>query len=270
MPCSGSPSRCSGAGSGPGRSTRRPSPATCPSRTCPTSTSSCGARGSSARATSCCGRARTPRWSSRTPCGPTTTAATCGRRSRSTPSATAATAARWTSRRAESAGAVGAGAEDLQRVVHFGEAVLGADPGRPRLDGAALDLDRAAAVAAHQVVVVTCRARAVDGLTVVGAQHVDLAVGGHGLQVAVDGGEADLVAAGPQERVQLLGRAELAGAGEQRSDGRSLPCRSARRLDALRRRGAVLDPGHRGAASFGSWPPAAGSWSFVLLVVASG
>ena len=52
--------------------------------------------GSSAPATSCCGRAPTPRWSSRTPCGRTTTGATCGRRSRPTPSGTGATAARST------------------------------------------------------------------------------------------------------------------------------------------------------------------------------
>ena len=41
------------------------------SPTCPTSTCSCAARGSSAPATSCCGRARTPRWCSSTPCGRT-------------------------------------------------------------------------------------------------------------------------------------------------------------------------------------------------------
>ena len=39
-------------------------------RRCPTSTSSCAARANSAPATSCSGRAPTPRWSSRTPLWP--------------------------------------------------------------------------------------------------------------------------------------------------------------------------------------------------------
>ena len=52
---------------------------TCPS--CPTSTCSCAARGSSAPRTSCSGSRPTPRWCSSTRSGPTSRAPTCGRRS---------------------------------------------------------------------------------------------------------------------------------------------------------------------------------------------
>ena len=65
-------------------SPRRRSPSTCTAPTSPTSTCSSGPRGSSGRAISCCGRRPTPSTSSRTSCGPTTTAAICGRRARST------------------------------------------------------------------------------------------------------------------------------------------------------------------------------------------
>ena len=75
---------------------RSRSTCTCP--TCPTSTSSCAARGSSARPTSCSGSPRTPRWCSSTRCGPTSAAPTCGARSSSTSAATAASAARTTRR----------------------------------------------------------------------------------------------------------------------------------------------------------------------------
>ena len=52
--------------------------------TFPTSTYSSGRRGSSGRATSCCGRRPTRSTSFRTSCGPTTIAATCGMPARST------------------------------------------------------------------------------------------------------------------------------------------------------------------------------------------
>ena len=65
-------------------SARPRSPSTCTAPTFPTSTCSSGRRGSSGRATSCSGRRPTPSTCSRTSCGPTTTAATCGRRARST------------------------------------------------------------------------------------------------------------------------------------------------------------------------------------------
>src|SRR6476646_8020609 len=63
--------------------------------------------------------------------------------------------------------AVGAGAEDLEGVTHVGEAVLGTHPGRPRLHGRTLHLHGPAALPADQVVVVTGRAGAVDGFTLV-------------------------------------------------------------------------------------------------------
>ena len=65
-------------------SARPRSPSTCTATTFLTSTCSSGPRGSSGRVTSCSGRRRTPSSCSRTSCGPTTTAVTCGRRAWST------------------------------------------------------------------------------------------------------------------------------------------------------------------------------------------
>jgi len=59
----------------------------------PTWISSCGARGSSAPRTSCCGSRRTPRWCSSTHCGRTSPVRSCGARSASTCPVTAASAA---------------------------------------------------------------------------------------------------------------------------------------------------------------------------------
>jgi hypothetical protein len=59
------------------------------------------------------------------------------------------------------------------------------------------------------MVVVAAGAAAVDGLTVAGAQDVDLAGVGQGLEGAVDRGEADRVAAVLEQVVQFLGAAEL-------------------------------------------------------------
>ena len=97
----------------------------------------------------------------------------------------------------------------VEGVLHVAEAVLGTDPLGPALDRRALDLHRAAALAAEQVVVVAGAAGAVDRLTLGGAQHVDRAVGRHRLQRPVDRGEADPVAGLPHDRVELLGGAEL-------------------------------------------------------------
>ncbi len=92
--------------------------------------------------------------------------------------------------------AVRACAEDLHRVRHVDVAVLRGDGLGPLFHGGALDLDGLAADAAHQVVVVVAAgAAAVDGLAVGGAQDVDLARVGEGLEGAVDGGQADRVAA---------------------------------------------------------------------------
>ena len=84
-------------------------------------------------------QARTPRWCSRTCCGPTSTGGTCGeaidiyaRRDRRLRHGELG----WLGGQVSAAGspagaALGAGAEDLQRVLDLGEAVLGGDPGRP-------------------------------------------------------------------------------------------------------------------------------------------
>ena len=76
----------------PDRITEACSPATFTVPTFRTSTFSSGPRGSSGRATSCCGRPRTPNTSSRTNFGPTTTGGTCGRRAKSTSTATGVSA----------------------------------------------------------------------------------------------------------------------------------------------------------------------------------
>jgi len=80
----------------PARSPRSRSGGTSTYPTCPTSTCSCAARGSSAPRTSCCGRRPTPRWSSSTRSGRTSHARSCGGRSRSTCHAIAGSAERST------------------------------------------------------------------------------------------------------------------------------------------------------------------------------
>ena len=60
-------------------------------------------------------------------------------------------------------------------------------------------------------------AAAVDRLAVVGAQHVDLAVGGHRLQGAVDGGQADPSARRSRSRAcRSWAEREVVGVAEQR------------------------------------------------------
>src|SRR5688500_7205010 len=191
MPPVRSGARWPPAGSTPTRSTSAPSPATSTSPSCPTPTSSGARRGSSGWPTTCSGRRPTASWSSPTCSGPTSTGGTSGRRSRPTPVATVATAAHCpTSPRPERRAAVlaagGAGTEDLERVADVGVAVLGRDRARPPLDGRALDLDGRPARTAHQVVVVRVGAAAPDRLTVLVAQHVDLAGVGERGQRAVD------------------------------------------------------------------------------------
>ena len=97
--------------------------------------------------------------------------------------------------------------------------MLGGDAGGPAFDRRALDLDGASAPSAHEVVVVRGGAAAVDGFTVVGAQHVDGAVPGERLQGAVHRCEADRLTVGAQLRVQILRGAELAAAVEPLGDG---------------------------------------------------
>ena len=82
--------------------------------------------------------------------------------------------------------------EELHHVGHVGEAVVLGGLGGPPLDARAVDLDRTAAAAADEVVVVTRSALAEEGLAVVGAQGVDLAGLGHRLERAVDGRQANI------------------------------------------------------------------------------
>ncbi len=200
-------------------------------------------------ATSSCGRAPTPRWSSSTRCGRTSTGGTCGRRSRPTSRATVATAAPSTRRppaRRRSAASSGprpplVGSPDDRESAHAGqrpsisrvcrtsrEAVLGRDRLGPRLDPSVGDLDGAAAAAADEVVVVGVgRAGAVDALAVLGAQHVDLVVGGHRLEVAVDRGQADPGPGRPQPGMDLLGGEEDRRAGQRLGQRRPLAGRAA-------------------------------------------
>src|SRR5581483_10583263 len=118
--------------------------------------------------------------------------------------------------------AVRAGAEDLQRVGHVDEAVLGRDALRPALHRRAFDLHRAPARAADEMVVVAAAAPAVDGLALGGAQHVHLARVGERLERPVDGGEADRVAPVLEQVVQLLCAAEVVHLGQHGGDCRPL------------------------------------------------
>ena len=72
------------------------------------------------------------------------------------------------------AAAIGAGAEQLDGVVHIGEAVVRGHLCGPRLDLAAADLHRRPAGAAHQVMVMMrCRAAPVHRFPGIGAHHID-------------------------------------------------------------------------------------------------
>ena len=95
--------------------------------------------------------------------------------------------------------------------------------GGPRLDVTALDLDRRAARAADQVVMVVLRAAPVHRLAGVGAQRVDEPVGGHRLQRAVHGRQPDALAAAAQFVVQFLGGPEVVEVLQQRGDRGALP-----------------------------------------------
>ncbi|CDZ92014.1 hypothetical protein RHRU231_910053 [Rhodococcus ruber] len=118
--------------------------------------------------------------------------------------------------------ALAAGAEDLDGVADVDEAVVLGHLVGPALDRGPVHLDGESARAAHEMVVVTGRAAPVDGLPAVGAQHVDGAGFGKGLQGAVDGGQADALAAPAQFVVQVLGRTEFFDLVEQRGDRTAL------------------------------------------------
>lgn len=91
----------------------------------------------------------------------------------------------------------------------LGKTMLAGDRGRPAFDGRTLHLDGAAAMATHEVVVMSARASAIDRLAVVASERVDLPVLGQQLHRPVDGGQADRLAPLRQQVVQLLGGAEV-------------------------------------------------------------
>src|SRR6185436_4183348 len=103
-------------------------------------------------------------------------------------------------------------------VADFGEAVFAGHSGGPCLDIAALDLDGRAARSADQVVMVVFGAAPVHRLAGVGAQRVDEPVGGHRLQRAVHGREADALATAAQFVVQFLCGPEVVEVFQQRRD----------------------------------------------------
>jgi hypothetical protein len=115
---------------------------------------------------------------------------------------------------------IGAEAEEFYRVVDRGEAGLGGDLFRPLFDGPALDLHAAAADPAGEVVVVHRGiALPVEDLAGLVADRVDGALLAEYLQVAVDRGEPDGLAAAAEFRVDVLGAAEARKAGQRRGDG---------------------------------------------------
>src|SRR5690606_2245678 len=86
-------------------------------------------------------------------------------------------------------------------------------------------LDGVTALAADQMVVVRAGgARAVDRLALVGAQHVDLAPVGQGLQRAIDRGQPDLRAVLAHLGVDVLGAAEALAAPEGVMNGVAPGC----------------------------------------------
>src|SRR5699024_7433142 len=117
-------------------------------------------------------------------------------------------------------GALRAGAEQLDGVLHVAEPVLGAHPRGPVLHSGRIQLHGGSALPADPVVmVVPGEALAVQRLAVGRAQHVHLAAVGEHLHGPVHGGQADLLTPVPEHLVQLLGAAEVIGPVQQLSDG---------------------------------------------------
>src|SRR5258708_11336987 len=113
-------------------------------------------------------------------------------------------------------GVLGTQAEELDGMVHRREARLSGYFLRPLLDGAALDLDAATADAAGQVVVVDRGpALPVEDLARRVTNRVHVPVLGEHLQVAVDGGEAHVLAPAAKLGMNLLGAAEARQASER-------------------------------------------------------
>lgn len=69
-------------------------------------------------------------------------------------------------------------------------------PGRPPFHSGTSDLNGQPATTAHQMVMMDVTALTKQHLAVATTQDVDLADFGHALQIAVDGGQAYLVAVG--------------------------------------------------------------------------
>lgn len=108
-------------------------------------------------------------------------------------------------------GTVGAQSEDFQIVLHVAESMSLSDLAGPALHCRSFDFDGTAAAPAYQVVMVTGRAPAVGGFTIVGPDGVQLVGACHQLQGSVNGGESDSRTGMTQVIVNLTGRAELVG-----------------------------------------------------------
>jgi hypothetical protein len=115
-----------------------------------------------------------------------------------------------------------AGAEDLEVVADFAEAVLLGNRIGPSLDGWSRDLDRTAADAADQMMVMPGRAATVRSLAVVGSDGVEVACFGHELQGSVDRGQSDTFAVVSEIVVDLLGGPEVVPIGQDLFDCRAL------------------------------------------------
>jgi hypothetical protein len=92
----------------------------------------------------------------------------------------------------------------------------------PSLDGWSRDLDRTAADAADQMMVMPGRAATVRSLAVVGSDGVEIACFGHELQRSVDRGQPDTFTVVSEIVVDLLGRPEVVPIGQDLLDCRPL------------------------------------------------
>ena len=126
-------------------------------------------------------------------------------------------------RRWSTVGAAAAPTKDLNMMLNLAKPVFVGDVVGPPLDSGAFDLDGASAVTADEVVVMPHRAAPVGGLTVAGADQVELAGVGHHQQGAVDGCQPNVLTLVAEVVVDLAGRAEVVGAGEQVGDSGALP-----------------------------------------------
>lgn len=94
-------------------------------------------------------------------------------------------------------------------MVQIAVAVLGTDLVRPLLELGRVYLDRGAALATGEMVVVAVDYTAtVEGLTTVGHHHVDVVTGDQPLELGVDRGQGNLTAVAHDEGVEFLGADE--------------------------------------------------------------